>query len=626
MANWLLNGDDPNRTLQFGDPLKNLILRGKKVRDDVAKRMTIREAYTPASEYPNHVLFGFEPAEDGYQYPLYIIPGTQMVSKTIDPDTGAVRTTTREIVNSGSNATAIDGTGTFGEVESINNDWMIETIRQAAGIAGSAVNGIVTRTYQKHIIHYWPPVLANLWLRLVYADPLDAYSAVTGYILRKVWKAHSYNGHCEATFTERWTSAKPEFDGNASWPTGGGVPYLPKPTTLMPRPIDYNGVNFNIPVESCLHPAFVIWDAFEQTLEPATIQTTWPATIIAHCDCQPYLGGWMTTWATIKAPIPEGYTVSPGVASALALSAASLTTTSVRLTFASATSGTTLDVSTAPDFPSGGMVLNNVAISVAATTYDVTGLTRGLQYFARLKDDGVISETVQFMAAAEPEIRTQNGGTVIASGGTNATQSAAAGGSDADTLTIYNDGIKSLVITSIALSGTNADQWTKGTSPTTVAPGDSETQVVTFSPTSSGSKTAVLTITSNDPQSPHIINLAGSVLVPEINVKYLGSSVANNGSITPAGTTVIGGAASDYTLVIENTGGAALTVEADAMTGDFDIEISPNSPVAAGASTEVTVRYTPTGAPGLYSANLVLQSNDEDEDPYTITINVEAVP
>ena len=97
MANWLLNGDDPNRTLQFGEPLKNLILRGKEVRDEVAKRMTIGEAYTPASDFPNHILFGFEPAENGYQYPMYIVLGSEMVSQTIDPDTGAIRTTTRSI-------------------------------------------------------------------------------------------------------------------------------------------------------------------------------------------------------------------------------------------------------------------------------------------------------------------------------------------------------------------------------------------------------------------------------------------------------------------------------------------------------------------------------------------------
>jgi len=619
MANWLLNGDDPNRTLQFGEPLKNLILRGKEVRDEVAKRMTIREAYTPASEYPNHVLFGFEPAEDGYQYPMYIVLGSEMVSQTIDPDTGAIRTTTRSIVPAGTNAAAINGSGVYSEVESINADWMVQTVREAAGLAGDAVDGIYTRVHYKHVRYYWPPGLASLFVRPVYADPLDAYSAVTGFIVYPVWKAYGYSGPCKATITERWTSAKPTFDGNASWPTGGGVPYLASPTVLQPRPLQYNGVAFNVSVESCLHGAFTFYEQGFTWTDAATTYTAWPATIVADVDVRPYLGGWLTTTVTIEAPGTDG------VASALVLGYTPLSVTSVTLTFAAAASGTTLDVCTAPDF-TRGFLLNNVSVTTGHTSRAVTGLTRGTQYYARIKHSGVISNTVQFMAQVEPEIRVQNGGTVIASGGTNATQTAAVSGSDANTLTIYNDGIKSLVITSIALSGTNADQWTKGTSPTTVAPGDSETQVVTFSPTSSGSKTAVLTITSNDPQSPHIINLAGSVLVPEINVKYLGSSVANNGSITPAGTTVIGGAASDYTLVIENTGGAALTVEADAMTGDFDIEISPNSPVAAGASTEVTVRYTPTGAPGLYSANLVLQSNDEDEDPYTITINVEAVP
>lgn len=615
MANWLLNGDDPNRTLQFGEPLKNLILRGKKVRDDVAKRMTIREAYTPASEYPNHVLFGFEPAEEGFQFPLYIIPGTQMVSKTIDMETGSVRTTTREIVNSGSNATAIDGTGTYGQVESINNDWMLETIQQAAGLAGDAVDGIYTRVHYKHVRYYWPPVLASLFVRPVYADPMDVYSAVTGFIVYPVWKAYGYSGPCKATITERWTSAKPTFDGNASWPTGGGVPYLASPTVLQPRPLQYNGVAFNVSVESCLHGAFTFYEQGFTWTDAATTYTAWPATIVADVDVRPYLGGWLTTTVTIEAPGTDG------VASALVLGYTPLSVTSVTLTFAAAASGTTLDVSTAPDF-SRGFLLNNVSVTTGHTSRAVTGLTRGTQYYARIKHSGVISNTVQFMAQVEPELTVKNGVTTIASGGTN-TQSAVVSGTDADTLTLYNDGVLPLLITDFELTGTNANQWTMGTEPTSVAPGDSETLVVTFSPTSSGSKSAVINITTDDPQSPYVINLAGTVLVPEINVKYLGTSYPSGDEIFPAGTTTVG-MTTDITLTIENLGTSNLTVTADAMAGYYNVQTAPGSPVAAGGTTTMVIRYTPLAA-GTWTELLTLQNNDESEDPYELFIKMTAV-
>jgi hypothetical protein len=615
MANWLINGDDPNRTLRFGEPLKNLLLRGKKVRDDVAKRMTIGEAYTPAADYPNHILFGFEPAEEGFQYPMYIELGSQMVSKSIDPDTGTIRTTTREIVAAGTNATAIDSTGTFAEVESINPDWMIKTIREAAGLAGDAASGLKERVHYKHVRHYWPPVLDSLFVRPIYADPADAFSAVTGYIFYPVWKSFSYNGSCKATITERWTSVKPTFDGDANWPASGSAPYLPVPTVLLPRPISYNGVDFNVSVESCLHGNYYFSEQGFTWIEPATSPVAWPATLIADVDVRPYLGGWLTTTVTIDAPS------TAGVVSSLVLSWASLTVTSVRLSFAAAASGTTLDVSTTPDF-SRGFLLNNVSVSTSATTYDVTGLTRGRQYYARIKHGGTNSNTAQFMAQSEPEIRVQNGSTVIASGGTN-TQSATVSGSDADTLTIYNDGTMPLIISSIALSGTNANQWTLGTSPTSVAVDGSETQLVTFSPTSSGSKTAVLTITSDDPQSPHTINLAGTVLVPEINLKYLGTSYANGSEIFPAGTTTVG-MTTDITLTIENTGTAPLTVTADAMVGYFSVQTAPTSPVAAGGSTTMVVRYAPLAA-GTFTEFLTLQNNDENEDPYEVNIKMTAV-
>jgi len=146
---------------------------------------------------------------------------------------------------------------------------------------------------------------------------------------------------------------------------------------------------------------------------------------------------------------------------------------------------------------------------------------------------------------------------------------------------------------------------------------------VTFSPTSSGSKTAVLTITSNDPQSPHIINLAGSVLVPEIGVKYLGTPVASGGSITPSGTTPVGDY-TDVTLTIENTGAVNLTVTADAMTEEFAIQTAPSSPVAPAGSTTVVVRFTGF-VPGATAQTLTLQNNDDNEDPYTVLINMTAV-
>jgi hypothetical protein len=113
------------------------------------------------------------------------------------------------------------------------------------------------------------------------------------------------------------------------------------------------------------------------------------------------------------------------------------------------------------------------------------------------------------------------------------------------------------------------------------------------------------------------------VLVPEINLKYLGTSYANGSEIFPAGTTTVG-MTTDITLTIENTGTAPLTVTADAMVGYFSVQTAPTSPVAAGGSTTMVVRYAPLAA-GTFTEFLTLQNNDENEDPYEVNIKMTAV-
>ena len=616
--NWLMNGDDPNRSLRFGEPMKDRLLRGKKVRDDVAKRMNIRDPYTPAADYPNHVLFGFEAAEDGFQIPLYIDLGDQVVSQSIDMDTGAVRTTTTEIVAAGTAATAIDNDGMYSTVRGMNTWWSVKTLEQATGLAGSAVNGKAERTIERHVQHYWPPVLSGLYLRLVYADPMDAFSAVTGYISQEVWGAHAYNGSCKARVTERWTKVQPTFDGDPNWPATGTEPYLPVPTTLMPRPINYRGVNFSFPVESCLHPAFIFTDAGYTYREPATIQTNWPGTKIADCDVRPYLGGWMTTTVEIDAPIPDGYLSSPGVAKDLVLTWAALTTTSVRLSFV-AGADTTLDVSTTPDFTSA-MLLNGVAVSDAATSYDVTSMVRGTTYYARLTRDGETSNVVQMMATPAGELTVANGQTPIATAGTLAYANTVSGSDRAVTLTLENIGVLHLRDVEAALSGTNANQWTLGTVPTSVLRGSEESLVLTFEPTSAGSKTAVLTITSED-SAPYVINLTGTATAPEINVKESGTSYATGSNVDIAG--VVAGTATDVTLTIENTGTGNLNLGTVSISGSgWSVITQPTAAVAGGGSTTAVVRCSQTVA-GASVGVVTIPSDDLDEPSYTLNLVAE---
>jgi hypothetical protein len=83
--------------------------------------------------------------------------------------------------------------------------------------------------------------------------------------------------------------------------------------------------------------------------------------------------------------------------------------------------------------------------------------------------------------------------------------------SSTKTLTISNVGTATLSITNITKSGTDAAQFSVGTYPGTIAAGSSAGVSVTFSPTSAGSKSATLTIASNDPVDPTVsVTLSGT--------------------------------------------------------------------------------------------------------------------
>ncbi|MGA2670142.1 MAG: choice-of-anchor D domain-containing protein [Dehalococcoidia bacterium] len=86
--------------------------------------------------------------------------------------------------------------------------------------------------------------------------------------------------------------------------------------------------------------------------------------------------------------------------------------------------------------------------------------------------------------------------------------SATVGTSKTKTLTISNVGTAALTITNIGVSGS---QFSVGSYPGTIAAGSSANVIITFSPTSTGSKSATLTIVSNDPDEASVpVALSGT--------------------------------------------------------------------------------------------------------------------
>ncbi len=185
----------------------------------------------------------------------------------------------------------------------------------------------------------------------------------------------------------------------------------------------------------------------------------------------------------------------------------------------------------------------------------------------------------------------------------------------------------------VALSGTDASDFTVTQTNVTssIAEESNVTFTVAFSPSSAGTKSATLTIMSNDAdEGTYTINLTGKGVTPEINVKAAGADVASGGNYD-FGSVQSGQSSSDVTFTIENTGDGALALTGTAgslvvLSGtnaaDFTVtQTNVTSPVAAGGNVTFTVKYTAsTSAIGAASAVLTITSDDADESTYTINL------
>ncbi|WP_332032356.1 choice-of-anchor D domain-containing protein [Kaistella sp.] len=111
------------------------------------------------------------------------------------------------------------------------------------------------------------------------------------------------------------------------------------------------------------------------------------------------------------------------------------------------------------------------------------------------------------------EINIKQGGTNIVSGGTYTFGNQISGtSSSVITFTVENTGQNDLSVGALSISGTNAGEYTI-TQPenSTVAGGYTTTFTVTFSPTTTGPKTAQLSLVNDDAnENPYIINLTGT--------------------------------------------------------------------------------------------------------------------
>lgn len=250
------------------------------------------------------------------------------------------------------------------------------------------------------------------------------------------------------------------------------------------------------------------------------------------------------------------------------------------------------------------------------------------------------------LATAAPEINVTGNSVSIPDGSatpgladhTDFGSALVAGGTVVRTFTIQNPGDSNLTLSGtpkVAVTGSHAGDFTVTALPASpVTALGSTTFQVTFNPSTSGLRTATLTIL-NDDSDEGIYDFAidGNGLVePEINVT--GNSVSiTDGDATPGvadhtdfGSTLVTGATAVRTFTIQNLGDASLTLSGTpkvAVTGthasDFTVTALPTSPVAVGGSTTFQVTFDPS-ASGTRTATLTIANDDTDEATYDFAV------
>jgi hypothetical protein len=199
--------------------------------------------------------------------------------------------------------------------------------------------------------------------------------------------------------------------------------------------------------------------------------------------------------------------------------------------------------------------------------------------------------------------------------------------SAARTITIRNTGTAALSGIALSVGGRNAaDFKTAGLGAASLAPGQSTTFKITFQPNASGARSAVVRVASNDAdENPFDISVSGTGVlpVPEIAVEQPVRSNLIDGKANRKFGTVPVGSSKSMTFTIRNLGNAPLTNLSVMLKGsqrsDYSIEQPKAKTLSPGKTTTFRVVFKPK-AKGNRNAELLVKSNDADENPFNIAI------
>lgn len=183
--------------------------------------------------------------------------------------------------------------------------------------------------------------------------------------------------------------------------------------------------------------------------------------------------------------------------------------------------------------------------------------------------------------------------------------------SSAQTVTLTNSGNATLDVTSIAINGTNADDFAETNAcPATLPPATNCAISVAFTPSAEGTRSASLSVTDNAAGSPQSVSLRGT---GDAAVVTLSPTSLSFGA-QPLGTT---SAAQTVTLI--NTGNETLSITGLTVSAGFrKASQTCSQTLAAGAACTVQIEFTP--ARGGPITGTVTVTDNAPGSPQTVSL------
>ncbi len=264
-------------------------------------------------------------------------------------------------------------------------------------------------------------------------------------------------------------------------------------------------------------------------------------------------------------------------------------------------------------------------------------------------DENPYTFDIQGTGTIPPEIDISGNGTTIYDGDTSpsVTDDTYFGSADIvtgyvdHTFTVSNSAVTTLNLSGspiVQLSGAHAADFSVTTPPaSTIAPSGSDTFVIRFDPSTSGNRTATVTIENDDlDENPYTFDIQGTGSVtPEMDITGNGVSIVDGTTTTSTSdhtdfddTDVNNGGMTIRTFTISNSGSGDLTLSgptyvnvSGAHASDFTVSQQPASATvsALGGSQTFQITFDPPTT-GLRQASVSITNDDPDESPYTFAI------